>query len=224
METRSLPGKNRDRVRQPLSRDRIVKAALDLIESSDTPDLSMRTLGNRLGVEAMSLYRYLPSKAALLDAVVEKVLADVTSPDPADPDWRSQVLASARSFRDAIATHPAVVPLIQKRSTRSPKLREVWRASHDVWESAGADPYTANQLQLAVGAYVIGAPLWEASLGPRATDQGSGDPSSTFVRTAEKLRRELAFELGLGLLLDGIESELKRRAADPAPTPVELAS
>jgi TetR/AcrR family tetracycline transcriptional repressor len=191
----------------------------------------MRALGERLGVEAMSLYRYLPSKAALLDAAVESVLAGVTPPDPADPDWRGQVLGSARSFRQAIADHPRMVPLIQARGPKLPKLEAVWRASHLVWESAGADPYTANQLQLAVGAYVIGAPLWEASLDRDTADEATDEPAVAFVRTAEKLRRELAFELGLGLLLDGIESELKRRApklkcqeAGPAPTPVEMAS
>jgi len=197
-----LAGKNTDRTpsqkRQPLSRDRIVSAALDLIESGDAGELSMRAFGERLGVEAMSLYRYLPSKAA--------------------------PLGSARSFREAIAERPKMVPLIQARGTQPLRLKAVWKASHLVWESAGADPYTANQLQLAVGAYVIGAPLWEASQGQGAAGEASEEPAAAFIRTAERLRWELAFELGLGLLLDGIEAELRRRKANTAPKTLELAS
>lgn len=176
----------------------------------------MRKLGDRLRVEAMSLYRYFPSKDALLAGVVETVLANVVPPDPADPDWRGQVMANARSIRGALAGHPRMASLIQRIGPRLPKLSAVWNASYLVWEHAGADRYTATQLQLAVSAYAIGAPLWEAALsggdefGGDQAEDGVDETAAAIVKNAERLRRELAFEFGLGLLLDGVESELRR--------------
>jgi AcrR family transcriptional regulator len=67
--------------RQPLSCDRIVDAALRLVDLECLADLSMRRLGGELGVEAMSLYRYFPSKSALLDAVACRALEGLELPD-----------------------------------------------------------------------------------------------------------------------------------------------
>src|ERR1700712_4234681 len=64
-------------VRQPLDRSRIVAAAVGYIDEHGLPGLSMRRLGSILGVEAMSLYRYVPGRENLLDAVVESILAEM---------------------------------------------------------------------------------------------------------------------------------------------------
>ena len=63
--------------RVPLSRDRVVTAAVEFIEDQGLPALTMRRLGEQLGVEAMSLYRYVPSREELLDAVVEHILVQM---------------------------------------------------------------------------------------------------------------------------------------------------
>jgi AcrR family transcriptional regulator len=67
---RPLPH-GRQRQRQPLNRDVIVAAALEIVEEQGLKSLTMRALGDRLGVEAMALYHYFPSKEALLEAVGE---------------------------------------------------------------------------------------------------------------------------------------------------------
>src|SRR5687768_1922235 len=67
--------------RVPLSRERIVTAALDSIESNGLANLTMRRLGESLGVEAMSLYRYVPGREALLDAVVQQIIGDMERDD-----------------------------------------------------------------------------------------------------------------------------------------------
>ena len=71
---------SRTRTRERLSCERIVDAAVHYIDANCLDDLSMRRLGAELGVEAMSLYRYFPSKAALLEAVVSRMLRDVCLP------------------------------------------------------------------------------------------------------------------------------------------------
>src|SRR6476469_4949044 len=85
--------------RQPLSRDRIIAAATGYVDANCLDDLSMRRLGSELGVEAMSLYRYFPSKAALLDGVVCSALTDLELPQQGSGEWESDVRAYARSFR-----------------------------------------------------------------------------------------------------------------------------
>src|SRR5262249_4103826 len=66
--------------RQPLSRERIVQAALDLVHAHGLAQLSTRRLGQRLGCEAMSIYHHFPSKAHLLDALVDHAIASVEPP------------------------------------------------------------------------------------------------------------------------------------------------
>src|SRR5262245_60436475 len=71
--------------REPLSCVRIIDAAVRYVDDNCLDELSMRRLGSELGVEAMSLYRYFPSKQALLDAVVARLLAGLDMPDDAAP-------------------------------------------------------------------------------------------------------------------------------------------
>ncbi len=72
-KTGSAPEKAELVAREPLSRERIITAALELIESEGLRGLTMRALGRRLGVEAMALYHYFPNKAALLEAMATAV-------------------------------------------------------------------------------------------------------------------------------------------------------
>jgi hypothetical protein len=79
----------------------------------------MRRLGAALDRDPMILYRHAPGKAALLDGVVEIVLAQL-SVDPADPDWTAQLRAVARDYRMLALTHPNVVPLLVTRPLATP--------------------------------------------------------------------------------------------------------
>src|SRR5947207_14126671 len=89
-----------------LSRERICREALALVDDEGLEALSMRRLGARLGVEAMSLYRHVRNKADLLDALHVAVLADI-APEPSDPhsdeaDWRLMLGGMARALRAAL--------------------------------------------------------------------------------------------------------------------------
>src|SRR3954454_24006069 len=101
-----MAGTRRSTRRDPLTRDRVLRAAVDVVDREGLGALSMRRLGQELGVEAMSLYRYVPSKADLLDGVYGAILADIVVPKKAAAEWRKTARAYARAFRKALVAHP----------------------------------------------------------------------------------------------------------------------
>ncbi|MEV4615488.1 TetR/AcrR family transcriptional regulator C-terminal domain-containing protein [Kitasatospora sp. NPDC049258] len=102
-----------------LSRERMLACALEIIDREGIEKMSMRRLARALGHDPMSLYRYAPNKAALLDGVAETVLDDLTV-DPTDPDWAAQLRAVARQYRRIALAHPHVVPLLVTRPLATP--------------------------------------------------------------------------------------------------------
>lgn len=96
---------------KPLNRELVVTTALQLIDRDGVEALSMRRLAAALGRDPMALYRHAKNKAALLDAVVERVLAPLTI-DATDPDWIGQLRVAARDYRRLVLAHPHVVPLV----------------------------------------------------------------------------------------------------------------
>ena len=102
-----------------ITREQVFATALEIIDREGADALSMRRLGAALGRDPMILYRRAPSKAALLDGVVETVLAQLKV-DPADPDWEAQLRAVARDYRALALAHPNVVPLLVTRPLATP--------------------------------------------------------------------------------------------------------
>jgi AcrR family transcriptional regulator len=102
-----------------ITRELVFKVALELIDRHGADALSMRRLGAALSRDPMILYRHAPSKAALLDGVVETVLGQLKV-DPADPDWTAQLRGVARDYRALALAHPHVVPLLVTRPLATP--------------------------------------------------------------------------------------------------------
>ena len=111
----------RDTVRTggKITRELVLATALEIIDRHGVDALSMRRLGGALGRDPMILYRHAPGKAALLDGVVETLLAQL-SVDPADPDWTAQLRKVAREYRALALAHPNVVPLLVTRPLATP--------------------------------------------------------------------------------------------------------
>jgi AcrR family transcriptional regulator len=179
--------------RLPLSRERIVDAAVRYVDHDCLARLSMRRLGAELGVEAMSLYRYFPSKAALLDAVVCRLLSDLALPgaDGGGP-WEDAVRGYARSFRSIAAAHPHLVPLLATIGPASPTLATVERRMTGVWRDAGFEPAVAADAQSAMQGYLMGSCLRDTR-------------DARFARDA---REDGAFALGLDALIAGLRVRL----------------
>ena len=117
-----------------LSRQRILGAAVEFIDREGLPKLTMRRLGEFLGVEAMALYRYVPSREDLLDGIVETVL-DGLHHDPevhlrAEHGWQDYLQRLAHGIRRIALAHPAVFPLVATRPPDAPWIRPPLRSLH----------------------------------------------------------------------------------------------
>ncbi len=92
---------------------------MTLADSDGIAALTMRRLGQELGVEAMSLYNHVANKDDVLDAMVDSVFAEITLPAPGD-DWRLAMQARCRSARAALLRHPWAIGLMESRTTPGP--------------------------------------------------------------------------------------------------------
>jgi AcrR family transcriptional regulator len=102
-----------------ITRELVLASALEIIDRDGVGALSMRRLAAALDRDPMILYRHAPGKTALLDGVVEMVLAQLRV-DPADRDWTAQLRAVARDYRALALAHPNVVPLLVTRPLATP--------------------------------------------------------------------------------------------------------
>ena len=108
------------RTRSALSRKRVLATALLLVDADGVDSFSMRRLGKALSCDPMQLYRYAPSKDALLDGVVELVLSHLDVPSAADGDWAHVLRRTGHAFRELALAHPNVVPLLVTRPLATP--------------------------------------------------------------------------------------------------------
>src|SRR2546429_8153285 len=106
-----LPDRSSRRRREPISREAIVKAAIDLLDREGLPALSMRRLGDELGAGAASLYWHVGSKDGLLDLVLDEIIGEQQVPDPDPARWQEQLKDAATSMRRTSLLQPYRVRL-----------------------------------------------------------------------------------------------------------------
>ncbi|GGC91201.1 putative transcriptional regulator, TetR family protein [Tersicoccus solisilvae] len=132
----------KDGGRKPLSRQLIVGEAIDFIDESSVNHLTMRSLGARLGVEAMSLYRYVNGREDLLEAIVASLVDQLEATPPAGheltTDWHGYLQWMAHSVRDIALEHPAIFPLVATRHPAAAWLRPPLRSLRVVEEFLAA--------------------------------------------------------------------------------------
>ncbi|MEP9384893.1 TetR/AcrR family transcriptional regulator [Nocardioides cheoyonin] len=159
--------------RAPLSRERVVNAAVAFIDEHGLPALTMRRLGEALGVEAMSLYRHVPGREELLDAVVQAITEDLERDpevclEPRD-GWQDFVIRLAHGVRRIALAHPKVFPLVASRPLEAPWLRPPLRSLAWVERflvaltSAGFDDANAVGAYRAFTSFLLGHLLLEVS-------------------------------------------------------------
>lgn len=200
--------------REPLSRERIVQAALELVERDGLAAFSTRKLGEALGCEAMSIYHHFPSKAHLLDALVDHAVAGVALP-ARDLDPVERMRQVAHAYRAMANRYPKLFQMIglhrMNSATGLNMLNEILQCFCD----AGFDAKTAAHLFRAFSYYVVGAALDETAgyaKGPSSlTPVPDAEVPVRFPRVAEAgpyFKREYfdaTFAAGLEILLDGIQ-------------------
>ncbi|MET0449221.1 MAG: TetR/AcrR family transcriptional regulator C-terminal domain-containing protein [Aeromicrobium sp.] len=215
--------------RVPLDRDRIVAAAIDFIDEEGLPGLTMRRLGERLGVEAMSMYRYVPGKEDLLDAVVESLVMSMAEDDevlsePRD-GWQDFLQRLAHGVRRVALAHPKIFPLVASRPPEAPWLRPPLRSID--WVESFLDGLISEGFSddAAVGGYrafssfLLGHLLLEvathgADVGPLDTiDDGSPDYADlSDAPTVKRLRASLSEDHAAVEFEEALENLLDRMA------------
>ncbi|GAA0394427.1 hypothetical protein GCM10009530_52360 [Microbispora corallina] len=179
----------------PLSRERIIDAALHIADGQGLRRLTMRRLGDALQVEAMAIYHHLPrGKEALMDALAEHVTTVAVDPSGA-ATWQDRARAWARASRAALLEHPGVLSLALTKPPKGSALIAIGEQIEQLRE-AGLDGDAAAAVR-ALRAYVFG------SVAVEVQQSGWADPDAA-VRDARTAEGEREFEEGLDALLAGL--------------------
>jgi AcrR family transcriptional regulator len=221
-----VEGEQLPSARVALSQERIVAAALAYIDEFGLPGLSMRRLGSVLGVEAMSLYRHVPGREALLDAIAES-MTDLLQDDddvidsPAD-GWQDFLQRLAHGVRRMAITHPKAFPLVASRPAEAPWLRPPLRSLH--WVEAflnglideGFSEDAAVRSYRAFSSFLLGHLLLEVAtlggdLGPLdVVEEENTDESAPGHPTVRKLRPALTEDHSAEEFEESLEDLLNR--------------
>jgi AcrR family transcriptional regulator len=198
--------------RVALTRERIVEAALALIDRDGLAAFSARKLGAALGVEAMSIYHHFPSKQHVLDALVDHAIASVPLDRVGDPQTRLRRLAD--DYRAMASRFPRLYPLIALHRLNTPTGVRLIEHVLSLVRALTPDDESAAREFRAVGYYLIGAALEETSgyaQGPSAAEPVSDEYIAAhcphLAAAAPYFRKphwEATFALGLDALLEGL--------------------
>jgi AcrR family transcriptional regulator len=166
----------------PVTPERVVDAALRLIDDEGLEALTMRRLAQELGVEPVTVYRQLPNKEAILAAVGERLWAEMPPPpqDFLQWDWRRQVRAMWLDLHTMMQAHPNAIPILARGSAYSSTASAGTMQMADVFRRGGLSPDDAAELLHIIGACVVGfgfATLWgrQAARG-EGPDEPAGEP------------------------------------------------
>jgi AcrR family transcriptional regulator len=207
--------------RAPLTRERVLRAALQIADDAGIEALSMRKLGQALGVEAMSLYNHVANKDDLLDGIVDLAVREIELPSTAG-DWEPELRACAISAHEAFLRHPWACRLVLSSRVLSSRLRYL-EAILGKLRTSGFSAETTYHAYHALDSHILGFTLWEA--GHKLPSDVPQEFVSSFLRTlpaneyphlvehihqhVEKLGRDAddeegEFEFGLDLILDSL--------------------
>ncbi|MFP5319390.1 MAG: TetR/AcrR family transcriptional regulator C-terminal domain-containing protein [Acidimicrobiia bacterium] len=216
--------------RETLNRERVLKAALAFADEHGIGSLSMRKLGESLGVEAMSLYNHVADKGDLLDGMVDVVFAEIDLP-PQDVGWKPALRERAVSARRALSRHRWAIGLMESRRSPGPATLRHHDAVLGCLRRAGFSIELTAHAYAALDSYVYGFALQEATL-PFETTEDTAEltreiigqmPAGAYPHLTELALEHVLqpgyrfgdeFEFGLDLVLDGLE----RAAAAAGPS------
>lgn len=167
--------------RPPVTRERVLAAALTLADDGGLEALSMRRIGKALGVEGMALYNHVANKDDILDGIVERVLAEIPMP-VADGDWKAEMRARAVGARRVFLRHPWAIGLLEARYADSSPIRlGYFDAVLGCLRVAGFSPTTSMRAFSIIDSFVYGFILQELSL-PFDDSEGLEDVGEELLR------------------------------------------
>ncbi len=207
--------------RAPLSKERVLRAAVLIADQAGVASLTMRKLAGRLGVEAMSLYHHVATKDEILDGMVDIVFSEIDLP-ALDADWKTAMHQRAISARAALVRHPWALGLMESRSNPGPATLRHHDAVIGSLRKAGFSIGAAAHAFSVLDSYIYGFALQELNLPFNSSEeleamagimlqQMSRDmfPHLTEMIVEHALKPGYSyaneFEFGLDLILDGLE-------------------
>jgi AcrR family transcriptional regulator len=205
--------------RKPLSRERILATALELVDEQGIETLSMRKLGQALGYEAMSLYNHVANKDDLLDGILDLVLAEMQPPDA--EGGLPAIRAAAVSAHEALKRHPWAANMLMSPGRIRPARIDYMEGLLASLRGAGLSAETTYHAYHVLDAHIIGFSLWASTHGkmPKHIEDARAwfedmIPAATLPYLHEHGLQHLdggpdhdvsAFEFALDLLLGGFE-------------------
>jgi AcrR family transcriptional regulator len=213
--TRRAPG------RAPLTRARVLQAAIKLADQGGIESLSMRKLGQELGVEAMAVYYHVANKDEVLDGIVDLVFSEIELPG-AGGDWKTAMRGRAISVRDVLSRHRWAIGMMESRANPGPANLRHHDAVIGYFRAAGFDMAMVAHAYSLLDGYIYGFALTKMNL-PFDRGDEVADVAQTMLEPfpldaypnlvafitehAMKPGYDYAdeFEYGLDLVLDGLE-------------------
>ena len=205
----------------PLSRERVLRAAIDFADRAGIDALSMRKLGQELGVDAMALYRHVRGKDDLLDGVLDVIVSEIERPIASD-DWKASLRGLSMAARRVMLRHPWARQVLEDRGTSGPATLDHIEAALATLLEGGFSVEVAHHALHVLDSRVFGfnQALFEDS---GAADRTPEDTAAMvralagYQRIAELAQSvshegvlgrcddDVEFAFGLDLILDGLE-------------------
>ena len=151
------------RRRRPLTRERVLRAAVALADRHGVESLTMRRLGGKLGVEAMALYKHVANKDEILDGIAELVVGEIEIP-AAGSEWRTAMRQRAVSARRVLKRHPWAIGLMESRGSSGPATLRYVDAVLGTLRGGGFSVEMATHAFWLLDSYVYGHVIQEISL------------------------------------------------------------
>jgi len=216
--------------RIPLTRERVVDAALRVMDAEGLEAVTMRRIAREVGVEAMSLYHHVRDKEDLLQAVCDRIMASFDFPHHGG-DWAERCKAGARSWRGLLQSHPDVMRLFAETHGPSPSSPESLRPTEHalgLLREAGLSDRDTVQAFHAFGGYIQGFVMMEGGSikgsepGTEAAERFANVPPESFPVLAAVCHHfaecdaDEQFEFGLDLMIRGLEARVAAASNDEA--------
>jgi AcrR family transcriptional regulator len=222
--------------RAPLSRERVLGAAVALADERGAEELTMRKLAKALGIEAMSLYNHVANKDDLLDGMIDLVFSEIEPPVPGG-DWKAELRKRALSTRAALARHPWAVGEMEGRTNHGPSNLRLHDAVLGCLRAAGFSLEMTVHAYSVQDAYIYGFALQETDMSSQTPDDFAAEAQrqmrdyeavlGDYPHLVEVVGGHVAkagydyskeFLFGLDVVLDGLERLLEEGSGGSAKT------
>jgi AcrR family transcriptional regulator len=221
--------------RPPLSRDRVLRGAVEVADAGGVGSLTIRSLADKLAVKPMSVYHHVANKDEILDGIVDLVFSEIELPS-AGGDWQSEMRRTAISARRVLRRHSWAIDLLQSRTSPGPATLRHHNAIIGTLRGAGFSVKMTAHAYALLDSYIYGFALQEAALpfkGPETVaevaepiaQQISADEYPHLVEMATELILQPGydfgneFEFGLGVILDALTRSIPDNRELPSFTP-----